>query len=283
MRRALLSLACAAVLLTGCAAVNQVHDQHRHHRAEQRAPRQAPDPTPSTSTTPPTPDSDYVTRIPPPPRCLPASESIVGVKVYLVQQALGIVGHRERYDATTLAAVRRFQADHGLGVDGIVGPLTWAELPIEEPYCVDQYVAQPAVGLDAASDQRIEAMIGYAEARLGLPYVWGGAGPMGFDCSGLALQAVYAGGRDVRGLDTNMHVGAEFRTTHYLYESELPHVPMAERRRGDLVFFGSPITHMAIYLGHDRILEAVRPVIRVADLHADGLPIQPLVVRPFPG
>lgn len=280
-----LLLACAAMLLIGCAAVSEplpatapgVHRDQDRHRAERRASRQAPDPTPSA------PFSDYVTQVPPPPRCLPASESIVGVKVYLVQQALGIVGHRERYDATTVAAVRRFQADHGLEVDGIVGPLTWAELPIEEPYCVDQYVAQPAVGLDATRDQRIEAMIDYAEARLGLPYIWGGAGPMGFDCSGLALQAVYAGGRVVPGLDANMHVGAEFRTTHYLYESDLPHVPLAERRRGDLVFYGSPITHVAIYLGHDRILEAVRPVIRVADLHADGLSIQPLVVRPFPG
>ena len=278
MRRTLLSLTCAAVL-TGCAALpaaapSSAPHASRHPAVHERTP--APVPVPA-------PGSDYVTQVPPPPKCLPATESIVGVKVYLVQQALGIIGHRERYDATTVAAVRQFQADHGLEVDGVVGPLTWAELPIEDPYCVDQYVAQPAVGLDATSHQRIEAMIDYAEARLGLPYIWGGAGPMGFDCSGLALQAVYAGGRVVPGLDTNLHVGADFRTTHYLYESDLPHVPLAERRRGDLVFYGSPITHMAIYVGHDRILEAVRPVIRVADLDADGLPIQPLVVRPFPG
>ena len=280
MRRALLSLTCAAVL-TGCtalpaAAPSSAPHASRHPAVHERTPAPVPAPAPISG-------SDYVTQVPPPPKCLPATESIVGVKVYLVQQALGIVDHRERYDATTVAAVRRFQADHGLEVDGVVGPLTWAELPIEDPYCVDQYVAQPAVGLDATSHQRIEAMIDYAEAQLGLPYIWGGAGPMGFDCSGLALQAVYAGGRVVPGLDTNLHVGADFRTTHYLDESDLPHVPLAERRRGDLVFYGSPITHMAIYLGHDRIIEAVRPVIRVADLDADGLPIQPLVVRPFPG
>jgi cell wall-associated NlpC family hydrolase len=60
-------------------------------------------------------------------------------------------------------------------------------------------------------------------------------------------------------------------------------VPLAQRRRGDLVFYGYPITHMAIYLGGGRILEDVRPVAREASLYADGLPAQPLVVRPFPG
>lgn len=283
-----------SVALAGCASTPEPGltttpgDHHRHRPSGpselQGSSSPAASPTGATGSSPtgPAAPSDFVTAVPPPPRCLPATASIVGVKVYLVQQALGIVGHQERYDAATEAAVRAFQARYGLEVDGVVGPLTWAALPIEEPYCIDQYVAQPAVGLDATADERIEAMVGYAEQQLGLPYIWGGAGPMGFDCSGLALQAVYAGGRVVPRLDTNMHVGADFRTTHFLYESDLPHVPLDHRRRGDLVFFGEPITHMAIYLGHDRILEAVRPVIRVADLHADGLPIQPLVVRPFP-
>jgi cell wall-associated NlpC family hydrolase len=239
------------------------------------APIPAPAPAPGVS-------SGYVTEVPPPPECLAATSRIVGIKVYLVQEALGIVGHKERYDATTIAAVRRFQAGHGLAVDGIVGPKTWAALGIEEDYCVDQYTAQPTVAADATPQQRIEAMIDYATARLGTPYVWGGAGPMGYDCSGLALQAMYAGGRVVPGLDTNLHVGADFRSTHAIYESRLPHVPLAQRRRGDLVFFGSPISHMAIYLGDDRILEDVRPVARIASLYADGLPAQPLVVRPFP-
>ena len=205
------------------------------------------------------------------------------MKVYLVQRALGLVGHRERYDAATQTAVRRFQARHGLVVDGIVGPRTWRALGIAEPYCVDRYTAQPSLGPGANARQRIEAMIGYARARLGTPYIWGGAGPMGFDCSGLALQAMYAGGRVVPGLNTNMHVGADFRSTHYLYTSSLPRVSFGHRRRGDLVFYGDPITHMAIYLGGGRILEAVRPRTREASLYADGLPARPWVVRPFPG
>lgn len=246
------------------------------------AATQPTSPGPEPTVGPSAPTSPYVTEVPEPEGCRPATAAIVGVKVYLVQQALGLVDHRERYDAATVAAVRTFQADHGLEADGIVGPLTWQALGIDEDYCVDTYTAQPSVAPDATPRQRIEAMIDYARARLGTPYIWGGAGPMGFDCSGLALQAMYAGGRTVPGLDTFLHVGADFRSTHAIYESTLPHARLADRRRGDLIFYGEPITHMAIYLGHGRILEAVRPVAREARLYADGLVAQPLVVRPFP-
>ncbi|MBA2773465.1 MAG: C40 family peptidase, partial [Nocardioidaceae bacterium] len=83
---------------------------------------------------------------------------------------------------------------------------------------------------------------------------------MGFDCSGLALQAMYAEGGDVPDLDANMRVGADSRATPDVHESALAQVPQSERRRGNLLFYGSSITHMAIYLGHDRILEDVGPV-----------------------
>ncbi len=59
-------------------------------------------------------------------------------------------------------------------------------------------------------------------------------------------------------------------------------MPLAQRRRGDLVFFGSPISHLAIHLGNGQIVEAMRPVIRIASLYAEGLSIQPYVLRPFP-
>ena len=226
----------------------------------------------------------YVTSVPPPPKCLPASPDIVGVKVYLVQKRLGLIGHRERYDTATQNAVKRFQASRGIEVTGVVGPVTWKAMRMAYGYCVDQYTEQPVVGSGATTRKRIEAMIGYAKVQLGTPYIWGGAGPMGFDCSGLAIQAMYAGGRRVPGLDTNMHVGANFRSTRYIYSStSLVHVPFSQRRRGDLVFYGNPITHMAIYLGDGRIIEDVRPRARTASLFADGLPAQPEVVRPFPG
>ena len=60
------------------------------------------------------------------------------------------------------------------------------------------------------------------------------------------------------------------------------HVPLAQRRPGDLVFWYSDVSHMAVYLGNDRIVEAVRPLVRTASLWVHGTPL-PTVVRPFPG
>jgi cell wall-associated NlpC family hydrolase len=261
------------------------------HRSPSRSASARPTPgathrgsaTPTPVPRPAVPLVRYVTRVPLPKGCLTVSPAIVGVKVYLAQRALHLVGHKERYDAATVAAVRAFQAAHHLPVTGTVTATTWAALGTGYPFCVDRYTQQPTVGAGATAHQRIEAMIAYAQARLGLPYVWGGAGPVGFDCSGLVIQALYAGGVVVPGLNTDLHVQADFRSTHALYASQLPHVPLGDRQRGDLVFYGYPITHMAIYLGGGRILEAVRPVLRTASLYADGLPAQPYVVRPFPG
>jgi hypothetical protein len=241
------------------------------------------DPRPRPSSSPPHVASvHYVTVVPLPHGCWTVGPAITGIKVYLVQRALHLVGHRERYDTATGAAVRAFQAAHGLPVTGIVDATTWAALATGYDFCVDRYTQQPVVPLSASPATRIEAEIGYASKRIGMPYVWGGAGPMGFDCSGLVLQALYAAGVRVPGVNTDLHVQADFRTTHALYASRLPHVPFSQRRRGDLIFYGSPISHMAIYLGGGRIIEAVRPGIRTASLWADGLPAMPLVVRPFP-
>lgn len=222
-----------------------------------------------------------MTYVPLPKGCFTVGPSLVGDKVYLVQKALHLVGHREVYDPATSAAVRAFQSAHALPVSGLVDPVTWTALGTGYPFCIDRYTQQPVVARSASAATRIEAMIAYATHRVGTPYMWGGAGPLGFDCSGMVLQAMYAGGRVVAGLTTDRHIQADFATTKYLYASRLLHVPFAQRRRGDLIFFGSPITHMAIYLGNGQIVEAVRPVIRIASLYADGLSVQPYVLRPF--
>ena len=224
----------------------------------------------------------YVTHVPLPAGCLTVGPAIVGVKVYLIQRALHLVGHRERYDSATQSAVRAFQASHALPVTGLVDAATWSAIGTGYPFCVDRYTQQPVVMPGAPPAVRIEAMITYATHRLGAPYMWGGAGPIGYDCSGLIIQAMYAGGRVVAGLTTDLHVQAGFRDTSYIYASELLHEPFAQRRRGDLVFYGSTLSHIAIYLGNGQIVEAVRPTIRIATLYADGLDAQPYVVRPFP-
>ncbi|MGW2224314.1 C40 family peptidase [Streptomyces formicae] len=96
-----------------------------------------------------------------------------------------------------------------------------------------------------------EAAISYAMSHLGDPYVWGGNGPHGWDCSGLVMAAYRQAG-----ISLPRVADAQYRATRSLSRGEL--------RRGDLVFWSSNgsssgIHHVAIYLGGGQYLEAPRP------------------------
>jgi cell wall-associated NlpC family hydrolase len=68
----------------------------------------------------------------------------------------------------------------------------------------------------------------WAEAQAGTPYVFGGTGGGGFDCSGLVMSAYAAEG---------VHLP---RTTFaMLGSSHLRLVPYSQRKRGMLAFYGS--------------------------------------------
>jgi cell wall-associated NlpC family hydrolase len=75
-----------------------------------------------------------------------------------------------------------------------------------------------------------------ALAYHGIPYVWGGATPAGFDCSGLVLY-VFA----QHGVTLPHYSGSQFLLGQKVDKSQL--LP------GDVVFFGSPIHHVGIYIG----------------------------------
>ena len=76
-----------------------------------------------------------------------------------------------------------------------------------------------------------------AMSRIGDAYVWGGAGPTVFDCSGLVVWA-YA----QLGISLPHFTGA-------LWNSGV-HVSRAQLEPGDLVFFFADISHVGIYVGH---------------------------------
>jgi cell wall-associated NlpC family hydrolase len=75
-----------------------------------------------------------------------------------------------------------------------------------------------------------------ALAQLGKPYVWGAAGPNSFDCSGLTMYAWGAAG-----VSLPHSAAAQY--------DALPHVSQSNLRPGDLVFFGSYIHHVGMYIG----------------------------------
>jgi cell wall-associated NlpC family hydrolase len=82
-----------------------------------------------------------------------------------------------------------------------------------------------------------------AQAQLGKPYVYAGAGPDVFDCSGLTM---YAWGKAGVAMSHSA-------TDQYL---SFPHVPIDQLQPGDLVVFGSPIHHVGMYVGGGTMIEA---------------------------
>ena len=83
----------------------------------------------------------------------------------------------------------------------------------------------------------------FAYAQLGKPYVYGGAGPSSYDCSGLTMRAWGAAG-----VALPHNAAAQQSMTHY--------VDRASLQPGDLVFFGSPAYHVGIYIGGGRMIAA---------------------------
>ncbi|MBO0829120.1 MAG: C40 family peptidase [Streptosporangiales bacterium] len=90
---------------------------------------------------------------------------------------------------------------------------------------------------------RAGAAISYARAQLGKPYSWGADGPDSYDCSGLTMASW-------------RQAGVSLPHSSQQQYSSLPHVPRSALQPGDLVFFGSPIHHVGIYVGNNQMIDA---------------------------
>lgn len=90
-----------------------------------------------------------------------------------------------------------------------------------------------------------EAACAFAMAQVGDPYLWGGNGPDRWDCSGLTVASYKA-------------AGVSLPRTAALQWAALPHVPLSQLQRGDLVFQGvaPAIHHVVLYLGNGMVVDA---------------------------
>jgi len=88
-----------------------------------------------------------------------------------------------------------------------------------------------------------EQAVQIAMGELGVPYVWGGASPSGFDCSGLTMW-VYA----QLGIHLDHYTGSQWLAG--------PHVAYSDLAPGDLVFFEPGIGHVGIYIGNNEFIHA---------------------------
>jgi len=132
-------------------------------------------------------------------------------------------------------AVKEFQKSCGIKADGLIGPATYSAL-------LGKDMPDISHSMNYVAGRVIASSMDY----IGVPYVFGGTSPYGFDCSGY-VQYVFAnaGISLPRTADVQYEVGTPISTTDLV--------------SGDLVFFSTytyGASHVGIYLGENKFIHA---------------------------
>ncbi|MGY1999491.1 NlpC/P60 family protein [Streptomyces rochei] len=133
----------------------------------------------------------------------------------------------------------------------------------------ERFLASGALGDDAKPSAEGERAVRFAVEQLGKPYEWGAEGPASYDCSGLTSVAWQRAGTAIP------------RTSQEQW-ARLERVPLNELRPGDLVVYFPEATHVAMYLGDGKVVQAPRPG---AEVKVSPIAANPVLgaVRPDPG
>jgi len=105
----------------------------------------------------------------------------------------------------------------------------------------DQPLDRPTYNGPASGRASIAVQEAYR--KLGSPYKWAAAGPDRFDCSGLTMWVWAKAGVSLPHSSKAQYAGGR-------------KVARSSLQPGDLVFFGSPIHHVAIYVGGGQMISA---------------------------
>ena len=162
-----------------------------------------------------------------------------GAEIAEIQGKLVALGYDVLADGSfgsaTAEAIKDFQRSQGIKADGLIGPATYAAL-------LGRDMPDISRGMNYIARRIITTSMDY----IGVPYVFGGTTPSGFDCSGY-VQYVFA------------HAGISLpRTADVQYEVGTP-VSTAELVPGDLVFFTTytyGASHVGIYVGDGNFIHA---------------------------
>jgi cell wall-associated NlpC family hydrolase len=91
------------------------------------------------------------------------------------------------------------------------------------------------------------AIVNKAYQYLGVPYVWGGSSPSGFDCSGFTQYVFKSQGVNLPRVSRGQAAVGSY-------------VSIANAQPGDILYFGqSSVTHVGIYIGNNKMIHASRP------------------------
>ena len=122
----------------------------------------------------------------------------------------------------------------------------------------DPSAGAPTVNVPASGGAA--TAVAAAKSKLGSAYVWAAAGPSTFDCSGLTMWAW-------------AQAGVSLPHSSSMQYSSGSKVSVSSLQPGDLVFYGSPIHHVALYVGGGQVIHAPQTgdVVRYASV--DMMPI----------
>jgi hypothetical protein len=171
-------------------------------------------------------------------------QGVSGEDVIKLQQKLREFGYYNgeldgNFGQETTFAIIDFQLDAGLEADGVAGPDTLKALKSMKSGVM--------VASRAQSDKRkAQQLVALAKQYIGVPYVWAGRSPSGFDCSGYIYYLFEQFGIQMP------------RMADGQFEAGLP-VRRSDLQPGDLVFFSTyepGPSHVGIYIGSGLFIHA---------------------------
>ena len=150
----------------------------------------------------------------------------------------------------------------------------WLQLGSDWYYLSDMrsrgwYVSPLLADENNTREERIEAMISTAYEYYGDTYkACYSQAPGGYvDCSGLAMQGLYAAGFDPWPVSPERHSNPAYEyESRNMWNLPIQRVSYSDRQRGDLIYYDNgygTIIHVAIYLGDDKVIEAWPPSVTV--------------------
>jgi cell wall-associated NlpC family hydrolase len=177
---------------------------------------------------------------------LAAEERLAGLRVNIeakvetqrdeIAQLQAAIERAERARARRAAARRAAAARAAAAAQAAAAPAPPAPAP--EPA-----TSSSSPTTTTAPNARAQLAVEAALSKVGSPYQWGAVGPDSFDCSGLTMWAWAQAG-----VALPHNSGAQYAAT--------PRVDRADLQPGDLLFSGSPIHHVGMYVGNGQMVEA---------------------------
>jgi len=172
-----------------------------------------------------------------------------GSSVKRLQRALTASGHRVPatgyFGPITKGAVKAFQRSQGWNATGTATSRVWRALQAGGRAKASASKKKPQPSQSSSGSKGARA-VAFAKRQLGDSYRFGASGPGAWDCSGLV-----GGAWKSVGVKIPRTSQAQYRFGKKISKSSL--------KPGDLVFFYSGISHVAIYAGNGKIIQAARP------------------------